>query len=258
MSRVIAVSNRKGGSGKTTTAVNVAAALALKGSRVLLVDADPQGHTTLSYGCRQPGKDLYSMLVDGSEPGSVMSDTSIPGLKIIPASRRLLKFERSLADRKEARLLLRNSLSGLNGDHDYVVIDTPPTVSLLMVSALIASAEVYVPLQAHFLSLEGLAEMVSLVAKINTLYGNGLKIAGVIPTFYRERTNLTRSVIREIRAHFGDDAVLHPVRMSVALAEAPSFGKSIFEYDLKSNGARDYLAVAKQIAGRMREEEIHG
>ena len=163
-----------------------------------------------------------------------------------------------MSGNKEARLLLKKTLSGVNGDHDFVLIDTPPTVSLLMVSALIASSEVYVPLQAHFLSLEGLAEMVGIVRKVGALYKNGLTIAGIIPTFYREKTNLSRSVLREIRMNLGDDVVLHPIRMNTALAEAPSFGKSIFEYALNSNGARDYLALANQIKGRMSEEENHG
>jgi len=247
MARILAISNRKGGSGKTTTTVNVAAALALKGANVLVIDADPQAHTTLSFGCRPNGADLYSILAEGATPREVMYDTAIKGLRILPASRRLINFERKMSDRQEGRLKLKQGLSGLNGDHDYVIIDTPPTVSLLMVSALIASTEVYVPLQAHFLSLEGLAEMVGIVSKVNALYQNGPRIAGVIPTFFRGNTNLSRSVIHEIKTHLGEEIILHPVRMSVALAEAPSFGKSIFEYSLKSNGARDYLALAKQI-----------
>ncbi len=247
MGRILAISNRKGGSGKTTTTVNVAAALGLKGSKVLVIDADPQAHATLSFGCREHHTDLYSVLADGADARKAMWETSIPGLKIIPGSRRLLKFESMMSGHPEARLRLSNTLKGLRGEYDYVIIDTPPTVSLLMLSALIASNQVFVPLQAHFLSLEGLAEMVGIVARISDRYGSGLTISGVIPTFYRENTNLSRSVIREIRANMGEDIVLQPVRASIALAEAPSFGKSIFEYRLKSNGARDYLALAKQI-----------
>ena len=251
MKRILSVSNRKGGSGKTTTTVNIAAALAHQGKEVLVVDADPQAHTSLSLGIKPKdvSLDLYSLLVDKREPEEVMADTYLKQLKVIPASRRLTIYERTFSATKEARHSLCERLQDLNGRFDYVIFDTPPTLSLLTISALIASEEVYVPMQAHFLSLEGLVEMVTLISKINKLYNPKLKLRGIIPTFYKERTRLSQAIIAEIKKNLGEGIILHPVRVNVALAEAPSFGKTIFQYRLKSHGAFDYLSIAKQIEG---------
>ena len=249
MSRIISISNRKGGSGKTTTAVNVSAALAHRGKSVLVIDADPQSHTTLSLGIRPRNveEDLYSMLAKDMPPQRAMTDTYIQRMKIIPATRRLYDFERAYSSKADARLALSKKLAGLNGDFDYIIIDTPPTLSLLTVSSLIASREVYVPMQTHFLCLEGLAEMIGIVSKIRSTYGGNLRIKGIIPTFYKERTRLSKVILQDIAKNLGKRIVLHPVRVNISLAEAPSFGKTIFQYSMNSNGARDYLAVAQQI-----------
>lgn len=249
MTRIISISNRKGGSGKTTTAVNVSAALAHRGKSVLIIDADPQAHTTLSFGIRQRDvhEDLYSVLAEGKCPQEVMAHTYVERLKIIPATRRLHDYERSYARNKDSRLILSKQLAGLNGDFDYLVIDTPPTLSLLTVSSLIASEEVYIPMQTHFLCLEGLAEMIGVVRKIRAAYGTRLAIKGIIPTFYKERTRLSKMILQDIAKNLGRRIILHPVRVNISLAEAPSFGKTIFQYNMNSNGARDYLAVAQQI-----------
>ena len=227
----------------------MAAALAHRGKRVLVLDADPQEHTTLSLGKRPKDlrEDLYSVLCEGKTPQAAMADTYIQRMKLIPASRRLHKFEQECATDQKARLTLQKQLNGLNGDFDYVVIDTPPTISLLTLSSLIASTEVYVPTQTHFLCLEGLAEMLGIVPKIRSKYGTNLQIKGVIPTFYRAHTTLSRSILGDIAKNLGRRIILHPVRVNISLAEAPSFGKTIFQYNMNSNGARDYLAVAQQI-----------
>lgn len=251
MKRIVSISNRKGGCGKTTTTVNVAAALAHKGKKVCVIDADPQAHTTRSFGItpKDINLDLYSVLVDHKDPEEVMVDTYLDKLKVIPATRRLTTFERKYAGLKDARTLLTENIGNLNGGFDYIVFDTPPTLSLMTVSVLIASNEVFIPMQTHFLSLEGLAEMVAVVSKIKKLYNSQLEIKGVIPTFYKENTRLSRAIIHDIKMNLGENIILHPVRVNISLAEAPGYGKTIFQYNLKSHGACDYLAIAKQIEG---------
>jgi len=249
--RILAISNRKGGSGKTTTVVNVGAALAQRGYKVLIVDTDPQAHTSLSFGItpKNISSDLYSILVERKKPEEVMVGTYLDKLMIIPATRRLSTYEKNYSKLEEARTCLAERISTINEYFDFIILDTPPTMSLLNVAALIASNEVFVPMQTHFLSLEGLAEMVTLISKINKLYNPNVKINGVIPTFYKERTRLSRAIFIEIKKTLGDSIILHPIRENISLAEAPGYGKTIFQYNLKSNGAYDYLAVAKQIEG---------
>ena len=251
MKRFLSFTNRKGGSGKTTSAVNIAAALAHRGRRVLVIDVDPQAHTTVSLGITRGEikADLCSILIDGRDVEDVMVDTYLEGLKVVPATRRLTNYERNYSRVKESRHCLAERLQSLNGQFDFVIFDTPPTVSLLTISALIASDEVYVPMQTHFLSLEGLVEMVTLIKKLNTAYKLDVKLKGIIPTFFKERTRLSQSILAEIRKNLGENIILHPVRENIALAEAPSFGKTIFQYNQTSHGAFDYLSIAKQIEG---------
>ena len=249
MGRIISVSNRKGGSGKTTTSVNVSAALARNGNKVLLIDADPQAHTTLSFGMtsKDINMDLYSLLMDRKKTEQVITGTYLNTLKLIPATRRLTAFERDYSGLKEARVWFAGRIAEVTDKFDYIIIDTPPTLSLLSISALIASGEVLIPMQTHFLSLEGLAEMVRLISQIKKLYNPEIELKGVIPTFYKEKTRLSKSILYEISKNLGAGIILHPVRVNISLAEAPSYGKTIFQYNIKSNGAHDYMALARQI-----------
>ena len=249
MKRIISVSNRKGGSGKTTTAVNLSAALACKGKKVLIVDADPQAHSTLSLGITRSktNGDLSSVLMGEKKLEEVMVKTDLATLQLIPATRRLMEYERNNSRIKDARMRLAECFGDVNGKFDYTFFDTPPTMSLMTVSSLIASREVYIPMQAHFLALEGLAEMVTLISRIQKHYNPELRLMGIIPTFYRERTRLSQAIMEEIKRNLGEQLILHPVRVNVALAEAPSHGKTIFQYKLKSRGASDYLSIANQI-----------
>jgi chromosome partitioning protein len=247
--RVIAFSNRKGGSGKTTTAVNVSAALAHMGKRVLVVDADPQAHATLSLGLSRSviKDDLYSFIANGKDTDGALAKTYLQEMRIIPASRRLTDFERRYSNNKEVRVLLARRLAKYLGKFDYICFDCAPTLSLLTISALIAANEVIVPMQAHFLALEGLAEMIKLIKNLQRIYNPEIRLRGIIPTFYSDRTRLSRAIISEITKNLGEGLLLHPVRTNISLAEAPSRGETIFQYNRKSHGAFDYLKIAQQI-----------
>jgi len=249
VSRIIAFSNRKGGSAKTTTTVNIAAALAEMGHTVLVIDADAQAHTTISLGYppKSISKDLYSLLVENEPITDILYGTYLKNLMLIPASMKLTEFERHYSHKEEARKLLSERIKGVKDRYDFILIDTPPTFSLLTVSVLIASSEVVIPVQTHFLAMESLAAMIKIVKQINKLYNPDLKISGIIPTFYSSRRNLTRTILEEIRINLGESIILHPVRMNVSLAEAPGYGMTIFQYDEKSNGAFDYRKIAEQI-----------
>ena len=249
MGRTIAIGNRKGGSGKTTTSVNLAAALAHKGKNVLLVDADPQGHSALSIGAsvRPEQKTLFDVLVDGIRPEETVRSTYLSTFHLIPGGSRLATYERDHATDPSARLTLADRLDSLREQYDYVLIDTPPTLGLMTICSLIASSDVLVPMQAHFLAMEGLAETIRVLDGIKKYYGRTVRLLGVIPTFYQANARLSRAVIGQIRDRLGASAVLHPVRSNIALAEAPSHGMTIFQYQPRSNGAYDYLHLANQV-----------
>ncbi len=252
MRRILAIFNRKGCSGKTTTAVNLTAALAHRCRSVLLVDADSQAHATLSLGVSVTSStpDLSSLLLKQAELGLVVADTYIARLKIIPASKRLFLYERDYGQNREHLTRLKSSLQSANGSFDYIVVDTPPILGLVTFAALIAADEVIVPTQTHYLSMEGLAELVSATSKVSKIRGRELRVSGVVPTFFNERTRMSRTVIDEIKRLLGEHTILGPVRTNVSLAEAPAFGQTIFQYDNKSNGAIDYMRVATQIEER--------
>ncbi len=256
MARIISISNLKGGSGKTTSAVNIAAALALQKHRVLVVDTDPQAHATLSLGvqARKAGVDLHGVLVERKPMEDAIRDTSTAGLWVIPASKRLVYFEKNHSTDKEARKRLSSVLSEVESRYDYVIVDTPPTISLLTISSLIASNEVVIPMQAHYLALKGLVEMLQLLHKINRYYNQNLALTGIIPTFFNGSAKLSKAIVGEIRKQLGEHIILPPVRSNIALAEAPRFGKSIFEYRKQSPGAVDYLRIAHAIQHPNREE----
>ncbi len=246
MARKIAFMNRKGGVGKTTSAVNVAAALALKGKRVLLVDADSQAHATLSLGLRPSSPSLLDALVS---PESAKPVKARENLWVFPASPRFSEYEMQAVRDPKNLMRLRRLLSGLNGSFEFVVIDLPPNVGVMTLSSLLAADEVVIPLAPHFLALKGLAETKALVDKVSSK-NPGLRITGILPTFFNPKLRHAKAVMEEIRRVFGSDILLPPVRNSVRLAEAPSFAKTIFEYDPSSGAAEDYMKVAEEIMAR--------
>ena len=249
---VLAIANQKGGVGKTTTAINVAAALAALERRVLLVDLDPQGNTTGGLGVDKSGlaSTVYRWLLGSAAFGETVRTTELAFLSLLPSNRELVGAEVELvaADRREYRLAER--LEPLKGEFDYVLVDCPPSLGLLTVNALVAADGVLVPVQCEYLALEGVSELLSTVERVRESLNPRLQIAGILPTMWDERTNLSRQVLEEIRRYFGEKVFQSVVPRNVRLAEAPSFGKPIMLYDVHSKGAEAYLGVAREVLAR--------
>ncbi|MEW6218154.1 MAG: ParA family protein [Thermodesulfobacteriota bacterium] len=253
--RRIVFANRKGGSGKTATAVNVAAGLSRLGHRVLLVDCDPQAHASLSLGWSPFGRHptLYDLLTDPDLPLAQVLKPSAEApqhLVILPASSQLagLEVEGGSAPEWRSRLATLLMASRETAAFDYLLLDVPPTVGLFTIMAMLVAREAVIPVQAHFLALEGLAEMVRFVYQINASVNPDLVISGILPTFYVGSTRLARKVVAELKANFGSGLVMPAIHQNVQLAEAPSFGQSIFRYAPRSAGARDYQAAVSWLA----------
>ena len=238
MGRCLVFANRKGGVGKTTTSVNIAAALAHMGHDVLLVDSDPQAHATMSLGIsqREVTGDLGDVALGRMRAERARVATYIPRLSVLPASRRLSDFERRYANTVEARGWFQANLEGEIAHHDFTIFDTPPTTQLLTIGALVAGNEVYVPMQAHFLAMEGMIEMTEMVDRVRRHHNAALRLVGVIPTFYEEEASFSHELLHELRSRLGERVVFPPVRLSRALAEAPGHGRRSFSTACAATG----------------------
>lgn len=250
MGKLIAIANRKGGSGKTTTAVHVAAGIAEIGAKVLLVDADPQSHATLWFGMRDeqnrtPG--LYTLLSDDKVSPNSLTIKVSDRLDLLAGSSELTRYEAENSHRRGAAYELARRIAPFIAPYDFVIFDTPPTVGLLMISVLTAVQWVFITLPMQFLAMEGLAEMVRLLYKINASGNKSLRLKGIIPVSYDRRLKVAESVKSEIRKVFGSKFLLTSVRASVKLTEAPGFKQTIFEYAGNSGAAEDYRLLSRQI-----------
>jgi chromosome partitioning protein len=252
MTTIYAVANQKGGVGKTTTAINLAAALAALDKRVLLVDCDPQGNATRGLGVQASQPHLYQVLTGDAPAAAAIRPSGFPNLDLLPAERDLVGVEVEFVglDGWERRLAER--LADALGGYDVVFLDCPPSLGHLTVLALVAAHSVLVPLQCEYFALEGLSELVSTVRRVAGALNAGLDIDGIVLTMYDDRMKLTRDVEAEVRTHFGAAVFKTVVPRNVRLAEAPSHGRPILQYDIKSRGAEAYLALARELAGRER------
>lgn len=245
MSKIIAISNHKGGVGKTTSTINLGAGLNKLGKKVLLIDLDPQANLSQSLGIIEPERTIYGALrgLHGLEPISIL-----PGLDVVPSTLDLSGAEIELSGEAGREYILKELLEPLRKKYSYILIDSPPSLGLLTINAFTASDQVFIPLQAQYLALQGLAKLVEVIDKIKRRLNPGLRIGGVFITQYDSRKVLNRDVVEAIKGHFPKELFSTVIRDNVALAEAPAQGLDIFRYNSKSNGAEDYLSLAKEIA----------
>lgn len=253
--RRIAITNQKGGSGKTTTAVNLAAALAEKGKKVLLIDLDPQASATAWLGVKDGGRGLLDVIGGNGNLLDNIHDTGIKNLSLIPASSWLVGAERTLAGELGAETILNRKLDALPDDWDFVLIDCTPSLGLLTVSALVASRELLVPVEAHILALNGLAQLLKTVDVVKERLNPHLAISGILVCRYNKRTRHSQDILETLKSKFGNVVYNTAIRENIRLAEAPSFSQPITLYDTASAGAEDYRALAGEILARAKDED---
>jgi chromosome partitioning protein len=250
-SRVLAVVNQKGGVGKTTTAVNLAASLAVSERAVLLVDLDPQGNATSAFGVRQPARQLYDALVGRSVMKDVVLPTELEFLHLVPAGPDLVGAEIELVGLPGRERRLELALADLREAYDLVLIDCPPSLGLLTVNALTAADAVLIPLQCEYYALEGLARLLDTVERIRVHLNPDLALEGIVFTMLDRRSNLSRQVMDEVRGHFGERVFETAIPRNVRLSEAPSHGKPVLLYDIRSPGATSHLRLAEELLRRL-------
>jgi chromosome partitioning protein len=257
MSRVIAIANQKGGVGKTTTAINLGASLAVAEKRTLVVDIDPQGNATSGLGIEHSASliTIYDVLMgDGGAEEAVLKAVHFPFLDVIPSTRDLVGAEIELVDAPHREQILRNALRPLRDQYDFILVDCPPSLGLLTLNTLTASDSVLIPIQCEFYALEGLSQLLNTVRLVQRGLNQALDIEGVLLTMFDRRLNLSKQVAAEAREYFGNNVYRTAIPRNVRLAEAPSFGQPIVLYDVLSQGAQAYLALARELLAKRKAD----
>ena len=252
MAKIICIANQKGGVGKTTTAVNLAASLGAAERRVLIVDMDPQGNASSGVGVdkRRLVETVYDVLINGADPAGIVVDTGLPHLDILPSNSDLAGAELELVAIIGREMRLKESIAGLAAAYDYVIIDCPPSLGLLTINAMTAADTVLIPLQCEYYAMEGLSHILETIRLIQKRLNPHLEIEGILLTMFDARNNLSRQVSEEIRSHFPKETLTTVIPRNVRLSEAPSHGKPVIFYDIASRGATGYLELAREIIRR--------
>lgn len=249
MGKIIAIANQKGGVGKTTTSVNLAASLGVLEKKILLIDADPQANATSGLGIDVEQVELgtYQLLEHSVKPEETIQKTSSPNLDIIPAHIDLVAIEIELVDQENRESMLKKAVEPLKDQYDFILIDCAPSLGLLTLNALTASDSVIIPIQCEYFALEGLGKLLNTIKSVQKIHNNKLDIEGLLLTMYDSRLRLSNQVVEEVKKHFDEMVFETIIQRNVRLSEAPSYGESIINYDASSKGASNYLSLANEI-----------
>ena len=248
MSKVIAVTNQKGGVGKTTTAINLAAGIAVAEFETLIIDADPQSNATSGLGIdpREDHKNTYDVLINDVDPHEVIVKTEMPFLSLLPSSINLVGAEVELVDVENRERVLTSVVDRVRSDYEYIFIDCPPSLGMLTLNSLVAADAVLIPVQCEYYALEGLGQLLNTITMVQQNLNSKLRIEGVVMTMYDSRLRLSNQIVEEVRKHFGEKVYRTFISRNVRLSEAPSYGKPVLLYEAVSSGARNYMELAKE------------